>query len=181
VCRPLGWPLRTGSRAAASPRGRHHASDQAAGRKEGDRGGLGNRLPADAAERSEGVADERLREVSDSIGAMVMPTEKPEPRTPFEEQYLALAKKICLEEIDDPRYEIFLFGSRARGHCDHGSDVDIGIAGPEPWPNGLSRLFTRLMESDVPWRCDPVDFALVKDEAFHRHAYREREIWRAAK
>lgn len=103
-----------------------------------------------------------------------------EPRTPFEERYLALAKKICLDEIDDPRYEIFLFGSRARGHCDHGSDVDIGIAGPEPWPGGLGRLLTRLIDSDVPWQCDLVDFALVKDDAFRRYAYQEREIWRQA-
>jgi hypothetical protein len=36
------------------------------------------------------------------------------------------------------------------------------------------------MESDVPWRCDPVDFALVKDEQFRRHAYQDREIWRPA-
>jgi len=109
---------------------------------------------------------------------MVVTQKKPEPRTPFEERYLELAKKICLEEIDDPRYEIFLFGSRVHGHCDHGSDVDIGIAGPEPWPGGLSRLFTRLMESDVPWRCDPVDFALVKNEKLRRRACQEPEIWR---
>jgi membrane-associated protease RseP (regulator of RpoE activity) len=60
----------------------------------------------------------------------VRPRPAPAPRTPFEERYLALAKRICLTAIPDPRSEIFLFGSRARGHCDHSSDVDIGIAGP---------------------------------------------------
>lgn len=44
------------------------------------------------------------------------------PRTAFEDRYLAEARRICLQEIPDPRYEIFLFGSRARGHCDHSSD-----------------------------------------------------------
>jgi hypothetical protein len=103
-----------------------------------------------------------------------------EPRTPFEERYLALARRICLSAIPDPRYEIFLFGSRARGHCEHSSDVDIGIAGPEPLPGGVSRLMNDLLESDVPWRCQVIDFALVADEQFRRHAYEGREVWRAA-
>ena len=103
-----------------------------------------------------------------------------EPRTAFEERYLAEAKRICLQEIPDPRFEIFLFGSRARGHCDHSSDVDIGIAGPEPLPGGVSRLMNLLIDSDVPWRCQVVDFALVTDEAFRRHAYEGRELWRPA-
>ena len=103
-----------------------------------------------------------------------------EPRTPFEERYLAEARRICLEEIPDPRFEIFLFGSRARGHCDRSSDLDIGIAGPEPLPGGVSRLMNRLIDSDVPWRPQVVDFALVTDETFRRHAYAGREIWRAA-
>lgn len=103
-----------------------------------------------------------------------------QPRTPFEEKYLAEAKRICLETVPDPRYEIFLFGSRARGHCEHSSDVDIGISGPAALPGGVSRLMDRLIESDVPWRCQVVDFALVRDEAFRRHAYEGREVWRPA-
>lgn len=102
------------------------------------------------------------------------------PRTPFEDRYLAEARRICLQEIPDSRYEIFLFGSRARGHCDHSSDVDIGIAGPEPLAEGVSRLMNRLLESDVPWRCQVVDFGLVTDEAFRRRAFEGREVWRAA-
>ena len=104
----------------------------------------------------------------------------PAPRTPFEERYLALAKQICLMMIPDPRYEIFLFGSRARGHCEHSSDVDIGIAGPEPIPEAVLQLTGALNESDVPWRCQVIDFGLVDDEKFRQHAYQGREIWRAA-
>jgi uncharacterized protein len=113
---------------------------------------------------------------------LVMPAHRlpPAPRTSFEERYLALAKRICIAAIPDPRYEVFLFGSRARGHCEHSSDVDIGIAGPEPLPGGVSRLMNELLESDVPWRCQVIDFALVTDENFRRHAYEGREIWRAA-
>ena len=102
------------------------------------------------------------------------------PRTPFEEKYLAVARRICLDAVPDPRYEIFLFCSRARGHCDHASDLDIGIAGHEPLPGGVSQLMNRLIESDVPWRCQVIDFALVSDEAFRRHAYEGRELWRPA-
>ena len=74
----------------------------------------------------------------------------PQPRTPFEEKYLAEAKRICLEMVPDLRCEIFLFGSRARGHCEHSSDVDIGICGPAALAGGVSRLVDRLIESDVP-------------------------------
>jgi predicted nucleotidyltransferase len=105
---------------------------------------------------------------------------QPGPRTAFEDKYLAEAKRICLAAVPDPRYEIFLFGSRAKGHCDHSSDVDIGIAGPEPLPDGVSRLMNLLIDSDVPWRCQVVDFALVTDEKFRRHAFEGRELWRAA-
>jgi len=102
------------------------------------------------------------------------------PRTAFEERYLEEARRICLAAVPDTRYEIFLFGSRARGHCEHGSDLDIGIAGPEPLPGGVSRLMNLLDDSDVPWRPQVIDFALVTDEAFRRHAYEGREVWRAA-
>ena len=108
-------------------------------------------------------------------------THHPSRRTPFEEKYLAEARRICLDAVPDTRYEIFLFGSRARGHCEHASDLDIGIAGPEPLPGGVSQLMNRLIESDVPWRCQVIDFALVSDEAFRRHAYEGRELWRPAK
>ncbi|NCA11657.1 nucleotidyltransferase domain-containing protein, partial [bacterium] len=73
-----------------------------------------------------------------------------QPRTAFEDRYLAAARRICLEMVPE-RYEVFLFGSRARGHCEHSSDIDIGIAGPEPLPGGVSRLTDRLLDSDVPW------------------------------
>jgi predicted nucleotidyltransferase len=111
---------------------------------------------------------------------MPSPVAPAAPRTPFEEHYLAEARRICLDEIRDERFEIFLFGSRARGHCEHSSDLDIGIAGPEPLPGGVSRLLNLLIDSDVPWRPQVVDFALVTDETFRRHAYADREIWRAA-
>ena len=38
----------------------------------------------------------------------------------------------------------------------------------------------RLLESDVPWRIQVVDFGLVTDEAFRRQAFEGREVWRAA-
>ena len=65
-----------------------------------------------------------------------MPTDTrhPGPRTPFEEKYLAEARRICLDAVPDPRYEIFLFGSRARGHCDHASDLDTASPGLNRFP-----------------------------------------------
>ena len=107
------------------------------------------------------------------------PTPPRHPRTAFEERYLAEARRICLEMVPES-HEVFLFGSRARGHCDHSSDLDIGIVGPGPLPGGVSRLTDRLLDSDVPWRPQVVDFALVTDEEFRRRAWEDRETWRPA-
>lgn len=111
---------------------------------------------------------------------MSQPLLPPQPRTAFEERYLNEARGICLDVVSDPRFEVFLFGSRARGHCEHSSDVDIGIAGPEPLGPLLGRLLRHLDDSDVPWRCNVVDFFLVTDDRFRAHAYEGREVWRAA-
>jgi len=105
-----------------------------------------------------------------------------QPRTAFEERYLAEARRICLDMVPEG-YEVFLFGSRARGHCEHcehSSDLDIGIVGPGPLPGGVSRLTDRLLDSDVPWRPQVVDFSLVTDEVFRRKAYEDRELGRPA-
>jgi hypothetical protein len=56
----------------------------------------------------------------------------------------------------------------------------LSRAGEANLSGGVSRLTNELLESDVPWRCQVVDFALVTDEKFRRHAYEGREIWRAA-
>jgi predicted nucleotidyltransferase len=101
------------------------------------------------------------------------------PRTPFEERYLAEARQICLQTVP-AGYEVFLFGSRARGHCEHSSDLDIGIVGPQPLPGGVSRLTDELLASDVPWRPQVIDFAVVTDERFRRLAFEGREVWRPA-
>lgn len=61
------------------------------------------------------------------------------------------ARWICLTLVT-AGYEVFPFGSRARGNCDHASDLDIGISGPTALPGGVSRLTNALPESDVPWR-----------------------------
>ncbi|MFM7108352.1 MAG: nucleotidyltransferase domain-containing protein [Planctomycetaceae bacterium] len=111
---------------------------------------------------------------------MAQPVTHRQSRTAFEDRYLAEARKICLDVVSDPRFEIFLFGSRARGHCDHSSDVDIGIAGPAPLGPLLGTLLRHLDDSDVPWRCNVVDFSLVTDGKFRAHAYEGREVWRAA-
>jgi hypothetical protein len=59
-----------------------------------------------------------------------------QPRRPFEERYLAEARRICLEMVPAPR-EVFLFGSRARGHCEY--SIDIGIAGGFPAGSRVAR------------------------------------------
>lgn len=65
-----------------------------------------------------------------------------QPRTSFEERYLAEARRICLEMVPEA-YEVFLFGSRARGHCDHSSDLDIGIVREPEYQPALDMIADR--------------------------------------
>jgi len=44
------------------------------------------------------------------------------------------AARIVRRHLPDPAYRVFLYGSWATGRAQRGSDVDIGIQGPEAVP-----------------------------------------------
>ena len=68
--------------------------------------------------------------------------------------------------LDLPRYRVFLFGSEATGEAPAGSDVDVGIWGPEPVAGAtLQRIRDELETLRTLRFFDVVDFARV-DESF---------------
>ena len=71
-------------------------------------------------------------------------------------------KEIIFHFLDPKKYQVFIFGSRAAGKAKKYSDYDIGILGKEPVPwNMLAKIEEALEDSDLPYKVDIVDFALV--------------------
>lgn len=77
--------------------------------------------------------------------------------------------------IDTREYEVFLFGSQAKGTAHERSDIDIGIYGKSP----LSALQkANLIDAfrDTPYHIDLVDFATVSPE-FRKLSSRNKISW----
>jgi type I restriction enzyme S subunit len=59
-----------------------------------------------------------------------------------------------------PGYEVWAFGSRARGAAKRYSDLDLAIISDTALPLGIGAdLADDFSESDLPWRVDVVDWA----------------------
>jgi predicted nucleotidyltransferase len=77
--------------------------------------------------------------------------------------------------LDLSRYRVFLFGSEASGTAAPGSDVDVGIWGPEPVEGAaLARILEELENLRTLRLFDLVDFART-DETFRSVALRGSE------
>lgn len=60
-----------------------------------------------------------------------------------------------------PDYEVWAFGSRARGRAKPYSDLDLAIVGDRPLSiDRLAELAEAFSESDLPWKVDLVDWSL---------------------
>lgn len=63
-----------------------------------------------------------------------------------------------------PEYQVWAFGSRARGTAKPYSDLDLAIVGPKPLPlQLLTTLSMDFEESDLPWTVDILDFQAISD------------------
>jgi predicted nucleotidyltransferase len=75
-----------------------------------------------------------------------------------------------------PDFEVWAFGSRARGRPKPFSDLDIAIISERPL--GLDRLAALaedFSESDLPWKVDLVDWATTSEQ-FRATVRRERVV-----
>lgn len=94
----------------------------------------------------------------------------------YSQKYLNQIKEIIFSIIDKKEYKVFLFGSRTTNKYKRYSDVDIGILGNKPIGNAYYKIINKIEESDIPYKVDIVDFALV-DEKFKEIALKEIEVW----
>jgi len=70
------------------------------------------------------------------------------------------------KEIDS----VYLFGSRAIGNFDKGSDIDLAIQGDTITTETISTLSTQLNEdSNLPYFIDLVDYSKIENEELKAH------------
>jgi predicted nucleotidyltransferase len=94
----------------------------------------------------------------------------------YNQKYLNKIKEIIFSIIDKNEYKVFLFGSRATKKFKRYSDVDVGLLGNKPIGNAYYKIINKIEESDIPYKVDIIDFALV-DDNFKKIALQEIEIW----
>jgi type I restriction enzyme S subunit len=79
-----------------------------------------------------------------------------------------------------PEYEVWAFGSRAKGRAKPYSDLDLAIISDTPLPLDISaRLADDFSESDLPWRVDVVDWATTST-TFRKIIERNRVVLQQA-
>ena len=80
----------------------------------------------------------------------------------IEPRHLLLVCNILQKHI--PQYEVWAFGSRAKGSAKKYSDLDIAILSTEPLDiNVYAELNEAFQESDLPYKVDIVDWACISE------------------
>lgn len=75
---------------------------------------------------------------------------------------LAIVKLILQTHI--PNLEVWAFGSRVKGNAKPYSDLDLAVITREPLSlQTHADLVDAFSESDLPWKVDIVDWALVAE------------------
>lgn len=68
--------------------------------------------------------------------------------------------------------KVYLFGSRAKGNYQLGSDVDLAIMNRGLAPRKLAALKNNFKESSLPYNIDLVDFTRLDHQKFIDHIQR---------
>lgn len=86
--------------------------------------------------------------------------------------------EILAKYLDLDQYQIFFFGSRARGDNFTRADIDIGIEGPKPIPfETIAKIKEEISELPTLYKIDIVDFRQVEND-FYKVAKQNIEIIR---
>lgn len=79
---------------------------------------------------------------------------------------LAIVKQILQTHI--PNLEVWAFGSRVKGNAKPYSDLDLAVITREPLSlQTHADLVDAFSESDLPWKVDIVDWALLTENFKH--------------
>lgn len=79
---------------------------------------------------------------------------------------LVIVKQILQTHI--PNLEVWAFGSRVKGNAKPYSDLDLAVITKEPLSlQTHADLVDAFSESDLPWKVDIVDWALLTENFKH--------------
>ena len=83
----------------------------------------------------------------------------------LEQQHLEMLKAIVTRSLANTPARAFIFGSWANGTARGTSDIDIGVIGLRDIDSHtLDNLREELLESDIPYFTEVVDFSKVSDD-----------------
>ncbi|MFN0071919.1 MAG: nucleotidyltransferase family protein [Chloroflexota bacterium] len=86
----------------------------------------------------------------------------PEPRIDIRPDHWEIIRTILNEHV--PQYDVWAFGSRARGSAKTYSDLDLAVITDTSLALALSaKLADAFSESDLPYKVDVVDWATASD------------------
>ena len=92
--------------------------------------------------------------------------------------YLEQLKKIFLSALKEKKIKVLLFGSRARGDAQPGSDIDIGILAQDPDDlNILPVLREQIEESTIPFKVDVINLNEASDH-LRTQVLKEGILWK---
>ena len=78
-------------------------------------------------------------------------------------EHLQIVRAILQQQI--PHRTVWAFGSRVNGNAKPYSDLDLAILGETPLSLvEHANLVDAFSESDLPWKVDVVDWALIGEE-----------------
>ncbi len=83
-----------------------------------------------------------------------------------------LAALLKIFESNESIQEVILFGSRAKGNFNVGSDIDLAIKGPHLTVNNLLKLSAELDELFLPYQFDLVIFERIQETKLTEHIER---------
>lgn len=72
--------------------------------------------------------------------------------------------------------KVVLFGSRARGDAQRGSDIDLAIAAPDMDFDEYLRLRRELAELNIPYMVDLLKLEYISDQALQENIHNEGQI-----
>jgi len=76
---------------------------------------------------------------------------------------------LAVLKADAKVKEIVLFGSRAKGSFQNGSDIDLVVKGTELSFDDLQNLRVALDELNLPWEIDLLHYETITDPAVKEH------------
>jgi len=88
----------------------------------------------------------------------------------------ALEKIISTIKLNKSVKEIILFGSRAKGNFQKGSDIDIAVVADSLRFDELNRMRAALAELVIPYHVDIIDFNKITNYQLKEHILRVGQV-----